>query len=793
MGGLTVHPRISLRLALALGVSLAACALLPSPAPGQDGVKKDAENRFVNPGFEIAGVGTGGWHMDKGGGTVAEYVAERGDAAEGDYSARVTIGKIEEWGTQFGAGVDAGEKGKTYTFAVLAKSTKEPVTVDLQIERRAKPYDRAVSSKKFTLTKDGWQEIHCTFKVEKDFPEGWFAYISCGQPNSEYRADMFRLYEGEYVPYKEVARQADAAEGVHLFDLGASSEGPIAGDAIAKREGWTEVAEGDAAHAFKGDACLANNYLALVIRAKGKGAECYYKQGDQTVQGPALAPEGEDGAKAGAVASIKAVENTPNKALIEVEFADEAGKKISAQFLLGRNSPIVEVRPAQGTGKIRVEAHAKHALLPDTIAGDLVVSAQEVKEAAARFPSENMLVGLCDNGNAIVMCAWRSRDQKVGIALDGEGDARILSAVEIAAAGDKSVWVAVLSAPGIWFEQKISGLHPVKDRQLDWKVPFRALWRADYRRTDGLIDSWRLPIKKGPDDYEIVSLKKGRTMWTSSRGTFGYPGYVENDAAFLRNTRYESLPDLKYKPDGVVVIYPFQRVNKTPATAYGVVEVLSRALRDTPEAKVCEDLFAKRVERDKYPPTCAVTAEYEKIFDAKEEKAKKEELLKRLDAMDHFVLGIRSRIDEYIAWGKKFREFCAKEKAAKPQIAGLVDELDGIAARYDEVWERLKLGERNPPAAKVLIQKVIELIDGHDADKVEKIKQLGRDTRTIGGSQDHAIGDYRRLTKELRQTAGLRMIEAKDDAAFDFAREARQRTMEVLFEGFGHEGTFSEW
>ena len=49
-----------------------------------------------------------------------------------------------------------------------------------------------------------------TFKVAKSFRQGWFAYVSCQQPNAEFRLDMFRLYAGEYVAYEKPA-QAEAA------------------------------------------------------------------------------------------------------------------------------------------------------------------------------------------------------------------------------------------------------------------------------------------------------------------------------------------------------------------------------------------------------------------------------------------------------------------------------------------------------------------------------------------------------------------------------------------------------
>ena len=45
------------------------------------------------------------------------------------------MGAVDGWGVQFGQTMEAPVKGKTYTFAVLAKSLKEPVALELAIER----------------------------------------------------------------------------------------------------------------------------------------------------------------------------------------------------------------------------------------------------------------------------------------------------------------------------------------------------------------------------------------------------------------------------------------------------------------------------------------------------------------------------------------------------------------------------------------------------------------------------------------------------------------------------------
>jgi hypothetical protein len=142
-------------------------------------------------------------------------------------------------------------------------------------------------------------------------------------------------------------------------------------------------------------------------------------------------------------------------------------------------------------------------------------------------------------------------------------------------------------------------------------------------------------------------------------------------------------------------------------------------------------------------------------------------------------------------WKKATAAFIAKEKADKPQLAGEADEFSGILARFDKRYDDLKLSERTPAAAKDLIEKVKVLIDSKEDKKDEKAKELGRATRLIGGSQDHSIGDFRVIAKELRQRAGYRMAQAKDGATFEFARQVRERTLEVLRNYFGHEGPYT--
>lgn len=59
---------------------------------------------------------------------------------------------------------------------------------------------------------------------------------------------------------------AAQSPAVGIFDTGDSPAAPLAGDAMAKKAGWTLLHENQTQHEFKGDAVLANHRLTVVFR-----------------------------------------------------------------------------------------------------------------------------------------------------------------------------------------------------------------------------------------------------------------------------------------------------------------------------------------------------------------------------------------------------------------------------------------------------------------------------------------------------------------------------------------------
>ena len=154
-------------------------------------------NLLENPSFES---GFRFWTLGMGGNTKARVSVDSADAADGRQSALVSVDDAGNSGVHVSQSIEAPAPGKVYTLSVWAKATKGPVPLGLNVQRAIPPFDQIVRSELMRVTGDTWKELHVTFRAVKPCPEGWNAFVNCGQSKAEFRLDGFRLYEGKYVP-----------------------------------------------------------------------------------------------------------------------------------------------------------------------------------------------------------------------------------------------------------------------------------------------------------------------------------------------------------------------------------------------------------------------------------------------------------------------------------------------------------------------------------------------------------------------------------------------------------------
>jgi len=755
------------------------------------------QNMFTNPGFEL---GTAAWNASRAPDTDVDFQVVDDMAAEGEHSALIELGASSGWGLQFGQRFPAGRKGKTYTFAALGRSVGGPVSVQLEIERPADPWDRAARGQPTTLTEDKWTELHTTFTVTDDFPEGWSAFVSCTQPNAWFHLDAFRLYEGEYVPHgqevkvitlpaapiEEPEPEPQAAgpvieplpPTVRLFDTREPVAGPLAADAPAHLDRWTEVPAGQAEHAFGGDAVLLNNRIALAMRKGSAGAEVYSVGEHGLKLRAVLAPVASEATTE--LSSVGIRSNGADAAVVDVAFATEAGGQVGIGCELRVGQPFVRTTPGEGVHALRIEAPCRFGVLPDFFADDIVLDATRLGADRAELPSENFFLHMLPDRNAIVAAVWNSRDEDIRIELSGDGADRVMTASQVAYGEQEGhVSVAVLEGRRVWHVHGVAAADAGQVVSLNWKAPFIAHWRVDWTRHDGLTDSWAMVVAREGGSYRKPSfagyeggVPKNRQRWTTVLGSFQYPCWLEADGQGYLEPMGGVLRFV-----GPALIYPINRVRETPLDVYTVTDVVRETLGVGP----CEyilDLEGQRTVRYGVA-TCPTRDRLDAIYGEGRQTERRADVEKALEDVITFIRYIRGRIRHYQDFGHEVLAYLAEQKQAHPELAQRIAELEKLARAIDDHVAARAVMIKTPEYAAELADQFRATLLGYEGeDALAKCKAFTAAWVEIGGNQDNLVGECRWAVKVLRQRAGL--IMAEDPRMGEIAREVRSRSQEAM-------------
>jgi hypothetical protein len=447
------------------------------------------------------------------------------------------------------------------------------------------------------------------------------------------------------------------------------------------------------------------------------------------------------------------------------------------------------VEPGKGADRLCVECPGRFVILPDFFADDILIDARKTPPDTVELPSENFLLHLTANGDAIGMLVFENRQQDVKITLSGVGEQRVVTSSEISFEG-KKVWVAALEGRQVWHTRNLQTADTGKILPLDWKMPFPAQWRVDFTKTDGLADSWEMLLQEESNGTYVKPtwlgrgedhLDANRKRWNTVLGWYPYPCWSDhNGRGYLEPLKSKAL-----QFHGPMVTYPINRVKQTPLDAYTVVDVMRNTLGVGP----CEYILDLEGQKSEYKgrATCSVRDELGAIYEKNRQKQERAQVEKFLDQGLTFVTHIRGRITRYVEFGHKMREYLAAQKKAHPELADFLNEMDKltdeidarVAARADEIQTPVHVAAMNEDFRR-------NVLDDDGPDALAKCKKYTSALVVIGGSQDELSGECRWVVRTLRQKAGLLM--AQDPRVAAIAAEIRARTQEALRNPASHEG-----
>jgi len=559
---------------------------------------------------------------------------------------------------------------------------------------------------------------------------------------------------------------------------------------LATKDGWSKISRNQKIPTFQGDAIVGNGRMLAVLRKMDSAVELYSVGPAGTVSRTRLRLLTSDGTPASRLVRVALVENTRSAARLEATYQTDSGEAMTATYRIKRGDIAIEVTPGDDAGRLCVQCPGRFAVLPDFFADDILIDATKIPGSALKAPSDNFLLHLTGQEDAIAMCVFENREQDVEISLEGEGAARKVTGSEISFGEDGKIWVALMTAPRIWHALDVKVEDAARVTALEWKTPFAAQWRIDFTRMNDLTDSWEMLLPaKGSAGYLKptwlgpggVQVPPDRKRWTTVLGWFLYPCWVDSEGQGY----VQPLKNRAMGFRGPAVVYPINRIEETSTDTYTVIDVARGCLGVGP----CEYILNVEGQKQKHVgrATCAARSELQAIYEKSQQKQKRKEIEAALDDALAFVTHIRGRIDHYVQFGHEILEYIEGQRKAHPELAERLAEMEEIARELGLRMEARREKIKTPQFVVQMNQDFRQsLLNYEGPDVLQKLKTYTNALTQIGANQDELVGECRWVVRSLRQRAGLVM--AVDPACAGVAEEVRTRCQKALANPARYEG-----
>jgi hypothetical protein len=590
---------------------------------------------------------------------------------------------------------------------------------------------------------------------------------------------------------------------VYLFDGPEISAASLSEQGLAKLRDAGSLEEDDCTHRFTACPVLINDKLVAVLRKDSPELAIYSRQSSEVKLCATLQPVC-DGKTGFTRLGVTIRQNSRSAAAIEVEFQTPQKQSRRISYELSAGAAFVKTTAGEGVQRLRVSAPCRFAVLPDFFGDDMLVDAAALPVRRAELPGENFLLQMVPGGNSVVMTVSESRDEDIAVEVS-EHLPRQIRAADVAYGKKPRIYVAVLAGRGIWHEHAVTLDDADKPIKLDWKMPFPALWRVDWRTADKMTESWEMLLQRPDGNYVMQGWfgqneaqgqsfgrefgdrdwnKPGRRRWNPVLGMFSFPSWIQSDGQAwlqpLKARRYAEGGPV-YNFDGPVVVYPLDRAKAAPASTpldkLTVVDLVRMTLGVGPCQYILDLEGQKRNSRG--VATCYARDVINAIYKEGSQLRKRAEIEEQLDAAVAFISNVRQRIDLYVQFGHEMTAYLELEKHRDPLSAALCDELLPVSKRLDQMFAEKKEQIRTPEYARQCAKQFREeLLTATGKDAYARCEAQMAMFTSIGGAQDGLVASCRMIVKTLRQRAGIAV--AMHPELKDVAGEIRTRTQAIL-------------
>jgi hypothetical protein len=521
-------------------------------------------------------------------------------------------------------------------------------------------------------------------------------------------------------------------------------------------------------YSFTGDAAVENEHL-LAVFSSSEGKATIYSKADHAEKKVEVIPL-ELKAEPARITRCGVLQNSGDEAVLEVVFSGEkTGKNLSSIFSFGKKC-IVEIRPSENVKGISLLGPIRYGVVPDFLSDDLILDPREYPLLETlHVPSANVFVGLLEGENDMLTVTWPEGKQRVRLIPHRKRrEPGLIESVDVENDG-KSVFLAVLSAPGIWHEEVLKPSYLEKDISIAWKRPFPAKWI-----TQLLEDS----VKTTYTFQEIRPEK----FWRGGVGFYPYPVWFQDGATFYRLGK-------KIPPEGKSLVYSLERKG-TPVSVSTPVDIM----KDTLGGQVCSALLdvegrrlRSHIRKDAVigAATCEVTDGMQPVFEAGKEVEKKEYIHGGVDDMVYFIARQRQRIEEYQDFAGRMMDYLDQTGQARPDLRTFIDEARAITQEIIQQHDRERENMKTLAYADGLARETKALTLKKDPGNLARFNDLKMRWRRMGGTQDTLVCKFHTITRKLFQRTGYGCVDRPE--AIPVADEIRNLCKQCLRNPDGYE------
>lgn len=550
------------------------------------------------------------------------------------------------------------------------------------------------------------------------------------------------------------------------------------------------------------------------------------------------------------IAKIKLIKKENTEVVLTVGTDDE-----EINIRVPEGQPFVEVIPSKRSKFLEVTGEMAYSILPDFFGNDLVYTVSKLKANKVPVPAENFLVNLLRGGNGIGICIWQGnlspgKEEKLDVEqeplVELEKGSEFIQKVRIEFMG-KPIYVALLTAEKIWFEQDVKDEPAQKPIALEWQRPFEAKWRVDFINKPGMFskdhmtgilswDAWYTSENPGKPDGDANPTMSMQGLWpyfivsawikdgVKADNKFYIAMYADmndrkqaeaNNKALQKEAKEKGTSFVPIYPTNMferVIIYPVDRRKNTPLEQFTLTDIMREALGQGPCAYILDLEGIKPIPGGGERETLATCGNYDtyisKFVDATRgrdswikigkqskklpglksgERLQPEDeafLVEKLEDFIYFVTAVNARLKQYRSFYDNLVAYC--QESAKKN-----DKLKEVATR---TLQRAKvLGERcSEKTLKDMTatrdeweRNIKQLIEEVKSGQYANIAKSGN-IRNYAESQDILVSFCRRTVKTIRQESAD--IDSSDPDVVAFARKIREMCHNTLRKKHGMEG-----